>query len=198
MACLSAGSRNSFLVASDSGRTPQASHRRSAIVAAMAAKAPSGGASPSSSTTPAASAKLCPVDSMRDTRPLSSRQISRAPTSSAVRSSILPSMQTAILLVPPPMSMFITRASGSSEAATAPEPWAASVVSSPSPAATATKRPAWAANNAPTAAALRRPAATPVRIRAPVSIMSGVMPAAVYCALMKRPKAAASMLRSSL
>jgi len=56
------------------------------------------------------------------------------------------------------------------ERAQAPEPKAARVASSASPALTETNLPAWEANSSPIARALLRRTATPVRIRAPVSV----------------------------
>lgn len=97
------------------------------------------------------------------------------------------------------MSMFITRALSRIERATAPEPNAASVVSSASPALTETNLPACPANRSPIARALLRRTATPVRVRvrAPVSIASGVRPASAYWRSMNAPRAVASMLASS-
>src|SRR5439155_1747804 len=80
--------------------------------------------------------------------------------------------------------------------AQAPEPKAARVASSASPALTETKFPAWEANSSPIARALLRRTATPVRIRAPVSIALESTPASSYCLSMKRPSARASMLAS--
>ena len=117
--------------------------------------------------------------------------------SSAVCSTTAPASQTAILVVPPPTSMFITRAPSRIERAAAPEPKAASVVSSASPALTATNLPAWAANNSPIARALRRRTATPVRIRAPLSICSGERPASAYWRSMNTRSASASIVWSS-
>src|SRR6266581_913652 len=65
-----------------------------------------------------------------------------------------------------------------------------------SPALTETNLPAWEANSSPIARALLRRTATPVRIRAPVSIVSGSTPASSYCLSMKRPSACASMVAS--
>jgi hypothetical protein len=59
---------------------------------------------------------------MRTILPASSTQTSRAPTSTAVRSTTLPSAQTAIFEVPPPMSTFITVTLSRIERAAAPEP----------------------------------------------------------------------------
>ena len=78
------------------------------------------------------------------------------------------------------MSTFMTRAPSRTERAALPEPKAASVVSSASPALTATNLPACAANSSPMARALLRRTATPVRISAPLSILSGVTPASAY------------------
>ena len=71
---------------------------------------------------PSSAAKRRPASSMRTMRPSASRQTSRAPTSSAVRSTTWPSAQTAIFDVPPPTSTFITVALSRIERATAPEP----------------------------------------------------------------------------
>ena len=68
----------------------------------------------------------------------------RAPTSMAVMSTTSPPSHTAIFEVPPPISTFITRALSRIERAAAPEPKAASVASSASPALTATNLPACA------------------------------------------------------
>ena len=54
--------------------------------------------------------------------PLSSNTTSRAPTSTAVTSRTLPFTQMAILLVPPPMSMFMQTPPVFPDWATAPEP----------------------------------------------------------------------------
>jgi len=64
--------------------------------------------------------------------------------------------------LPPPMSTFITRADAD-ERATAPEPWAASVASSPSPPLSDTNLPACAANRLADRAGVRAPHRTPVR-----------------------------------
>ena len=95
------------------------------------------------------------------------------------------------------MSMFITRQPSRMLRAAAPEPIAARVVSSASPALTATNLPAWAANRSPIARALLRRTATPVRINAPLSICSGRTPASAYWRSTKRRSATASMLESS-
>ena len=113
--------------------------------------------------------------------------------SMAVWSTTMPPSQTAIFEVPPPMSMFITRAVSRIERAAAPEPKAASVASSASPALTATNLPACAANSSPIARALRRRTATPVRISAPLSICSGVTPASTYCRSTNARSATASI-----
>ena len=118
----------------------------------------------------------------------------RAPMSTAVKSTSSPFWQTAILVVPPPMSMFMTRAVSRTDRAAAPEPNAAKVVSSASPALTDTNLPACSANKSAMARELLRLTATPVKIKAPVSILSGSMPACAYCVSMKAPSAAASML----
>ena len=145
---------------------------------------------------PSSAAKRRAASSMRTTRPPESRQMSRAPTSSAVRSLTRPSAQIAIFDVPPPMSTFITVAPSRIERAAAPEPWAAITASRLSPAETATILPAWRANSSPMLRALRRPTATPVKISAPVSISSGSTLASRYWRSMKVPSAAASISSS--
>ncbi len=102
---------------------------RSAILRASG----SDSAAPVSSATPTSAAKRRPASSMRTTRRSASSAITRAPTSMAVISGTSPFSHTAIFEVPPPMSMFITRALSRIERDAAPEPKAASVVSSPSP-----------------------------------------------------------------
>ncbi len=121
----------------------------------------------------------------------------RAPTSSAVSSAISPASHTAIFEVPPPMSTFITRADSRIERAAAPEPWAASVASSASPALSDTNLPACAANSSPIGRAFARRTATPVRINAPVSMASETRPARRYCSSMNAPSATASMVASA-
>ena len=151
---------------------------------------------PISRRSPTSAAKRRPASSMRVTRPSASKETMRAPTSTAVRSAISPASHTAILEVPPPISMFMTRADSRIERAQAPEPNAARVASSASPALTETNFPACEANSSPIARALLRRTATPVRMRAPVSIASGSTPASSYCRSMKRPSARASMVAS--
>ena len=107
-------------------------------------------------------------------------------------SAACPARQTTTLVVPPPISTFMI-APAVADRATAPEPWAAMVASRLSPALTATKRPASAANRSPMARALSRSKATPVRIRAPVSTCSRVSPAAWYCWSTNTPRAAPSI-----
>jgi len=118
----------------------------------------------------------------------------RAPMSAAVISRTSPASHRAILEVPPPISTFMTRADSRIERAQAPDPKAARVASSASPALTETNFPACEANNSPMARALPRRTATPVRIKAPVSIAPGSTPASSYCLSMKRPSAAASIV----
>jgi hypothetical protein len=65
-----------------------------------------------------------------------------------------------------------------------------------SPAETATILPACAANSSPILRALRRRTATPVRIKAPVSICSGSILASVYWRAMKAPSLSESMVSS--
>ena len=93
--------------------------------------------------------------------------------------------------------MFITRAGERIDRATAPDPKAANVASSPSPALTATNLPAWSAKSSPIARALLRRTATPVRISAPVSMSSTPTPASAYWRAMKRPSARVSIVVSS-
>ena len=71
---------------------------------------------------PESSPKRRPASSTRVILPSGSRQMSRAPTSTAAMSITLPSAQTAIFEVPPPTSTFITTHSSRIERAAAPEP----------------------------------------------------------------------------
>ena len=87
----------------------------------------------------------------------------------AISSAVRPSRQMTTLVVPPPMSTFITAPRDSSTAPTAPEPCAAIVASRLSPALTATKRPPRRRTARRSTRALSRSSATPVRISAPVS-----------------------------
>ena len=131
--------------------------------------------------------------STRSIRPKASSEMRRAPISTAVCAITFPSAQTAIFDVPPPISIFMTVARSRRDRATAPDPCAAMIVSRLSPALTATIRPASRANRSPIARALLRLAATPVRIRAPASIISGLRPAAWYCCAINSPSATASI-----
>ena len=153
---------------------------------------------PSTRSKPASFAKRRPASSTRSTLPSLSKETMRAPTSMAVMSTTSPPSHTAIFEVPPPMSMFMTRLRSRMERADAPEPKAASVVSRPSPAETETNLPACAANSSPIARALARRTATPVRIRAPVSMVEGSMPAASYWRSMNAPSFWASIIISSV
>ena len=150
--------------------------------ATMRSKSAGATASPNCKCRPTSCANLRPASSKRTTAPLASNATMRAPMSTAVRSTNSPFSHTAILVVPPPMSMFMTRAVSRTERAAAPEPNAASVVSKASPALTDTNLPACAANKSAMARELLLRTATPVRIKAPVSILSGAMPACSYCA----------------
>ena len=194
----SGGSRSSSRVSSPSSCWLTTSNRRSAISEAMACKVSSVMSWPSSNSTPTLPPWRRPASSTRTTALPPSMARSRAPTSMAVTSRTLPPAHTAILLVPPPTSMFSTTASSRPERATAPEPWAAMVVSSPSPAVTDTNRPASSANSSAMARELRRRTATPVRISAPVSTSSRLSCACSYCWLMNRPRRSVSMVRSSV
>ena len=108
-----------------------------------------------------------------------SKQMTRAPMSAAVRSTISPPSQTAIFDVPPHVDVHhppaVADRTGHRAGAEA-----ASVVSSPSPALTATNLPACCAKSSPIARAFRRRTATPVRMSAPVSMASGSCPASPY------------------
>ncbi len=174
-----------------------ASNSRSAMPAASARAASGASSLPTSRLMPCAAAKRRPASSTRAIRPSGSRQIRRAPTSSAVTSITRPSAQTAIFAVPPPTSTFMIVALSRIERATAPEPCAAITVSRLSPAETATILPAWRANSSPILRALRRRTATPVRISAPVSISSGSTLASWYWRSMKAPSACASISSSA-
>ena len=156
------------------------------------------GFAPISRKSPTSAAKRRPASSRRATRPSESKDTMRAPMSAAVVSTTSPASQTAILEVPPPISTFMTRADSRIERAAAPEPKAASMASSASPALTDTNFPAWAANKSPMARALLRRTATPVRMSAPVSIAFGSIRASAYCLSMKTPRAAASIVTSSV
>ena len=77
---------------------------------------------PSSNSTPTAPPWRRPASSTRTTVLAPSMARSRAPTSMAVTSRTLPPAHTAILLVPPPTSIFSTTAPSRPDSATAPEP----------------------------------------------------------------------------
>ncbi len=193
----SGSSRSSAAVASLGERRDAASISRSARRSTRRCTPSGSGTSPMSSASPTSAANRRPASSMRITRPSASNATMRAPTSIAVMSTTSPASHTAIFDVPPPMSRFMTRQRSRMERAAAPEPNAASVVSSASPALTDTNLPAWSAKRSAIARALRRRTATPVRMRAPVSMVAGTIPAASYCAVMKAPSAAASIAPSA-
>ena len=180
-------------VSVDSAASPVASTIRIAMRSAISSRSSALGWEPISNVTPTSSACALPVGSSRVTLPSSSRTIRRAPQSTAVTRSTLPPRQCAILVVPPPISTLSVSPSLLEDRMTAPEPWAAMVASSPSPALTATNFPASAENRSPIARALRRRTATPVRIRAPVSTSERAMPALLKLFSINSPRASASI-----
>ena len=127
------------------------------------------GTSPMRKFRPTSCERSSAAGSMRVTRPSASKATMRAPMSMAVMAATAPPTQMAIFAVPPPMSTFITLAPSRIDSAAAPEPKAARLASSASPALTATNLPACAAKSSPMARALRRRTATPVRMSAPLS-----------------------------
>ena len=110
-------------------------------------------------------------------RPAASRAISRPPTANAATLRIWPLSTRASFVVPPPMSTCRAQAPRAAESAVAPEPYAASVLSSRCPALAVTILPASSAKISVIARALRRLIASPVRITAPVSTSLGARPA---------------------
>ena len=188
--------RSNAAVAGDSEALAAASSSRCAMSSTIRASPSTAGTAAGSSARPTSSANRRAAGSIRVTRPHSSNARMRAPMSSAVTSTSCPRSQTASFEVPPPTSRFITRAPSRIERATAPEPCAASVASSASPALTATNLPACAANSSPIARAFARRTATPVRISAPVSMCSGTRPASAYCLAMNAASAAPSIVAS--
>ena len=192
----SGASRSKAVVSAPRAGLLTISNKWSAMRSTIVLKRFASGFPPISRGSPTSAANRRPASSMRATRPSASKETMRAPTSTAVSSATSPASHTAIFVVPPPRSTFITRADSRTERAQAPEPKAARVASSASPALTETNFPTWEANSSPIARALLRRTATPVRIRAPVSIALGSTAASWYCLSMKRPSSAASMVAS--
>ena len=109
--------------------------------------------------------------------PLSSVASSRPPTAKAATPRITPLSISASLVVPPPMSTCSTHSPRAFDSATAPEPCAASRLSSLCPAVAQTNLPASSANNSSMARAFLRLIASPVRMTAPLSISLRAKPA---------------------
>ena len=188
------GSRSIFEVSSDIFVRPAASIIRIAIRSAIALSVSASGLSPIDIGKPISSACILPVGSIRTIAPSSSSTSNLAPASTAVTCSTFPWKQWAIFVVPPPISMLMTRPFLSADRITAPDPWAAIVASRPSPALTATNFPASAENKSPMARALARRTATPVNIRAPVSISDRWRPALRYESSINSPSISASIV----
>ena len=104
----------------------------------------------------------------------------------------------ATLLVPPPTSTFMQATPSSRvDTSTAPEPKAARIASRLWPAVAHTNFPASSANNAAIASAFSFLAASPVTIRAPVSMSPRVRPARAYASWMKSLSFSVSMVSLS-
>src|SRR6266545_3723473 len=86
------------------------SNKWSAMRSTIVFRRSASGFSPIWRTRPTSAANRRPASSIRATRPSASKETMRAPTSTAVSSAISPASHTAIFVVPPPRSTFITRA----------------------------------------------------------------------------------------
>ena len=121
--------------------------------------------------------RAAPIDrSASRRRPHRSRSAGRRPRTRE-RPTITPRSISASLVVPPPTSTCSRQVSRAFDSATAPEPCAASRLSSLWPAVAQTNLPASSANSSSMARALLRLIASPVRMTAPQSISSCVSPA---------------------